>query len=110
MDTLSAFVAKFFDGAQIIVRPSKRRSSRSERKKSIIVAKAVERWLNGPTNRSTMSSLLYQCLRDGAGIGMFTGTGWDFERVSPYKFYAENVIDVKPLAKTRRGENERKSA
>lgn len=100
MDILSRFVGRYFDGARIIVRPSKRRSSRGEMAKSSTAARIVEKWLNAPTNKSTMSSLLFQCLRDGTGIGMFTATGLDLRKVYLSKFYARPVTGERPARKT----------
>jgi hypothetical protein len=100
MDTLLLSVGNHFGGVRLIVKPSKRRSSKKEKAWNTIAAKYVEWLLNEPKNKSIILNQLCESALFGTGIGMSTGKDVSLQPIS-YKSFVKSATKRKPAQKTR---------
>jgi len=99
MDTSFLSVEKLFDGVHLIAKPLKGRLSKSEKKLNTIAAKAVQRWLNEPKNKSIILTLLCQLEVHGIAIGMSTVSDALSQAIN-YESYVNHATKSKLAAKT----------
>lgn len=99
MDTSFLSVEKVFDGVQLIAKPLKGRLSRSAIKSNTTAAKAVQRLLSDPKNRSIILTLLCQLADRGIVIGMSTEDGVSSDQ-KVLEYYASRVTKLKRAART----------